>query len=139
MVNNAGPMFNKCARQCNVVEEFKSSKYNGVYDYETVRPLGCPECLQNDYNDEMMILTAVPRLVPLSLVIVIVKVVVRVIVVFSVIVIAVDNLLCNNWERVLLYLFPAIIEIGTGLCQDWFLYHLLPVNDDILRKLPPYG
>ena len=45
-------MFNKCARQCNVVEEFKSSKYNGVYDYETVRPLGCPECLQNDYNDD---------------------------------------------------------------------------------------
>ena len=51
VVNNARPMFNNCARQCNVVEEFKSSKYNGVYDYETVRPLGCPECLQNDDND----------------------------------------------------------------------------------------
>ena len=80
----------------------------------------------------------VPRLVPLSLVSAIVIVVGRVIVVV-VIIIAVDNLLCNNWERVLLYLFPAIIEIGTGLCQDWFLYHLLPFHDDILRKLPPYG
>ena len=81
----------------------------------------------------------VPRLVPLSLVIVIVIVVVRVIVVFSVIVIAVDTLLCNNWETLLLYLFPAIIQIGASLCQDWFLYHLLPFHDDILPKLPPYG